>query len=167
MHFVPTNMPHIRTILLSWLLALAYGCRAIEVRVFEGRPDVIPNEYVIMLKDHVNVQEHLAGVQALFQQSNVVATDGVVNRLLHTYDVLKGYSAVLRSDVLSELRQFDTDIELIESNMLVHASYTQKNPPSWGLDRIDSHRRIYNKKYYWIYEKTMPQVDVYVLDTGN
>ncbi len=83
----------------------------------------------------------------------------------HTYGtVLNGY-AVKANERQAELLAADPRVASVAQDTRVTLDHVQKNPPSWGLDRIDQPNLPLDKGY------TSPDsagagVTVYVIDTG-
>ncbi|CCG81805.1 Autophagic serine protease Alp2 [Taphrina deformans PYCC 5710] len=154
--------------------------------------EVIPDEYIVVLKDHINVtaaQDHHAWVKSLhlgsilkrnqipLSSKSSIGTE-IVGGLRHIYgDVLgfSGYSGRFTDEVLEQLRH-SPDVEFIERDSVVYAldqprvastDALEKNAP-WGLARI-SHRdqlgfSTFNKYQYD--SRAGEGVTAYIIDTG-
>ncbi|MFD5862826.1 S8 family peptidase [Streptomyces chartreusis] len=86
-------------------------------------------------------------------------------KISHTYGtVLNGYS--VRADERQAKRlAADPRVASVVQDTRVTLEHTQKNPPSWGLDRIDQANLPLDKSYTWP-ESAGAGVTVYVIDTG-
>ncbi|KOG29620.1 S8 family peptidase [Streptomyces resistomycificus] len=86
-------------------------------------------------------------------------------RISHTYDtVLNGY-AVRANERQARLLAADPGVASVTQDTRVTLDHVQKNPPSWGLDRVDQANRPLDRRY------TSPDsagagVTAYVIDTG-
>ncbi|WP_328501570.1 S8 family peptidase [Streptomyces sp. NBC_00457] len=86
-------------------------------------------------------------------------------KISHTYGtVLNGY-AVRADERQAKRLAADSRVASVVQDTRVTLDLTQRNPPSWGLDRIDQKNLPLNKSY------TSPKsagsgVTVYVIDTG-
>lgn len=58
----------------------------------------------------------------------------------------------------------DPDVRFVEQDRVVHMEATQKNPPSWGLDRIDQRAAKPSKSFTPMDDGS--SVHAYVIDTG-
>ncbi|MFG2747150.1 MULTISPECIES: S8 family peptidase [Streptomyces] len=86
-------------------------------------------------------------------------------KISHTYDtVLNGY-AVRADERQAERLAADPRVASVVQDTRVTLEHTQKNPPSWGLDRIDQANLPLDKSYTWP-ESAGAGVTVYVIDTG-
>src|SRR5215213_8431312 len=116
----------------------------------------VANQYVIVFKDEVSVEEVGSLSSELAYAHNGVAR--------HTYKAaLKGFSAELTEPAAIALSN-DPRIDYVEEDGIVSIATTQLNPPSWGLDRIDQRDRPLNNAY--TYNFTGAGVHAYVIDTG-
>ncbi|MFE9441208.1 S8 family peptidase [Streptomyces sp. NPDC006602] len=86
-------------------------------------------------------------------------------KISHTYGtVLNGY-AIRADERQAELLAADPHVASVVQDTRVTLDHVQKNPPSWGLDRIDQANLPLNKSYTWP-ESAGAGVTVYVIDTG-
>ncbi|MDO0911640.1 S8 family peptidase [Streptomyces sp. DT2A-34] len=86
-------------------------------------------------------------------------------KISHTYDtVLNGY-AVQANERQAKRLAADSRVASVVQDTRVTPAHTQKNPPSWGLDRIDQRNLPLDKSYTWP-ESAGAGVTVYVIDTG-
>jgi subtilisin family serine protease len=109
---------------------------------------VIPNHYIVVLKDN--------GVTA-----SVLADTGV--KAQYVYDAaLKGFAATLNAGQLKALQR-NPNVAYIEPDQVATIDTTQSNPP-WGLDRIDQRNLPLSNSY--TYNTTASNVYAYIIDTG-
>ncbi|WP_316781901.1 S8 family peptidase [Streptomyces sasae] len=120
-----------------------------------GRPGSISGSYLVTLK------EGIKGPSA--------AGKGIITRygakISRTYDsVLNGY-AVRASAAQARRLAADSRVDSVVQDSRVRLERTQKNPPSWGLDRVDQAALPLDKAYTWP-QSAGAGVTVYVIDTG-
>ncbi|MER7184075.1 S8 family peptidase [Streptomyces hyaluromycini] len=120
-----------------------------------GRAGSVGGSYLVTLK------EGIKGASATGK--DVAARYGA--KISHTYDsVLNGY-AVEASARQARRLAADSRVASVVQDSRVRLERTQKNPPSWGLDRVDQAALPLDRSY------TSPGsagagVTVYVIDTG-
>ncbi|MFD4507710.1 S8 family peptidase [Streptomyces sp. NPDC058457] len=120
-----------------------------------GRTGSVDGSYLVTLK------EGIKGASAAGK--DVAARYGA--KISHTYDsVLNGY-AVEASARQARRLAADSRVASVVQDSRVRLERTQKNPPSWGLDRVDQAKLPLDRSY------TSPEpagagVTVYVIDTG-
>ncbi|WP_328423261.1 S8 family peptidase [Streptomyces sp. NBC_00443] len=86
-------------------------------------------------------------------------------KISHTYGtVLNGY-AVQADERQAKRLAADSRVASVVQDTRVTLDHTQKNPPSWGLDRIDQRNLPLDRSYTWP-ESAGGGVTVYVIDTG-
>ncbi|MGW8376458.1 S8 family peptidase [Streptomyces sp. ODS28] len=119
----------------------------------------IKGSYIVtMKKNAVNVKSSAA------QGKKVVANYG--GQVKDTYTTaLNGYSAKMSEQEAKQLAA-DPQVDQVFANHRYSIAGEQANPPSWGLDRIDSKKPDLDKKYKYP-DKAGEGVKVYVIDTGT
>ncbi|MEU9735588.1 S8 family peptidase [Streptomyces sp. NPDC048002] len=120
-----------------------------------GEPGSVSGSYLVTLK---------GGTRAPSAAGTGIA-EGYGARISHIYGtVLNGY-AIRASERQAERLAADPRVASVVQDTTVRVERTQKNPPSWGLDRVDQRSLPLNGRY------TSPDsagagVTVYVIDTG-
>lgn len=86
-------------------------------------------------------------------------------RISHAYGTaLNGYAVTVDEKQARRLAA-DSRVASVVQDTRVALDHSQKNPPSWGLDRIDQRGLPLNKSYTWP-ESAGKGVTAYVIDTG-
>ncbi|WP_405923940.1 S8 family peptidase [Streptomyces sp. NBC_00035] len=86
-------------------------------------------------------------------------------RISHAYGTaLNGYAVTVDEKQARRLAA-DSRVASVVQDTRVTLDHSQKNPPSWGLDRIDQRGLPLNKSYTWP-ESAGKGVTAYVIDTG-
>ncbi|CAM5497893.1 hypothetical protein SCHAM137S_04846 [Streptomyces chartreusis] len=120
-----------------------------------GDPGSVSGSYVVTLKGATRAPS--AAGKSLAEKYGA--------KISHTYDtVLNGY-AVRADERQAERLAADPRVASVVQDTRVTLEHTQKNPPSWGLDRIDQANLPLDKSYTWP-ESAGAGVTVYVIDTG-
>ncbi|GEC10275.1 serine protease [Streptomyces spinoverrucosus] len=120
-----------------------------------GAPGSVSGSYVVTLK---------GGTTASSADGQGIA-DQYGARISHVYgSALNGY-AVRADERQAKRLAADPRVASVVQDTRVVAEHTQKNPPSWGLDRVDQRNLPLDRRY------TAPPsagsgVTVYVIDTG-
>lgn len=156
------------SIVLLSCFALNADARSVRFAPVIDQPlnaDIIPGEYIVMLREPeagmYQNNDYSAYVDA---HLNSLFGESLMNqhRVIHKYNL--GYAAKLEHDVLARLRAMK-DVDYVEANQVVRISDVQKNPPNWGLDRITL-RDLPLSGEYPHPSHAGTGVDVYVIDTG-
>jgi subtilisin family serine protease len=122
-----------------------------------GSPSAIRGSYLVILKDHSMSRSAVAD-----------AAHGMVSR--HGGSVQQTWATAVRGFELrgSErtARQLARDpaVAYVEQNQVVRALATQKNPPSFGLDRVDQRRLPVDRSF--TAPSTAANVQAWIVDTG-
>ncbi|MGW7300132.1 S8 family peptidase [Streptomyces sp. NPDC054829] len=120
-----------------------------------GLPGTVGGSYLVTLKG--GTQAHSAAGRATVEEYGA--------EISHTYGtVLNGY-AVTANERQARRLAADPRVSSVVQDTRVTLEHTQKNPPSWGLDRVDQRNLPLDRRY------TSPKsrgagVTVYVIDTG-
>lgn len=146
--------------------------------------EAIAGQYIVVFKDNAQNEGLTAQSTDGLVGSLNLNPQGV--SIQHVYDqALSGFAAQLSSENINKLR-LDPRVDFIEQDSKVYANTksletpalntdtleedtisiqaVQKNPYSWGLDRIDQRKLPLNKRYK--YTKTGRGVTAYIIDTG-
>ncbi|CCH31140.1 S8 family peptidase [Actinosynnema sp. NPDC047251] len=112
-------------------------------------PGAIDGSYVVVLKG-----ERAANDLADRYSATVVTTFS---------HVFPGFSARMTARDARRLAA-DPAVSYVQQNQRVRVTGEQRDPPSWGLDRVDQRRLPLDDNYR--YPNTASNVTVYVVDTG-
>lgn len=120
-----------------------------------GEPGSISGSYIVTLK---------GGTEAPSDAGKGLASKYGAE-IRHTYSTaLNGYAVKAGSDQAKRLAG-DSRVASVVQDSIVSLDHTQKNPPSWGLDRIDQ-KDLPLDKSYTSPESSGQGVTAYVIDTG-
>ncbi|MFJ4370786.1 S8 family peptidase [Streptomyces chartreusis] len=120
-----------------------------------GDPGSVSGSYVVTLKGATRAPS--AAGKSLAEKYGA--------KISHTYGtVLNGY-AVRADERQAKRLAADPRVASVVQDTRVTLEHTRKNPPSWGLDRIDQANLPLDKSYTWP-ESAGTGVTVYVIDTG-
>ncbi|MGW0827676.1 S8 family peptidase [Streptomyces sp. NPDC002845] len=120
-----------------------------------GAPGSVSGSYIVTLK---------GGTKASAEAGKDIAGKYGA-KIRHTYSsVLNGYS-VKAGERQARALAADSRVASVVQDTEVTYDHRQKNPPSWGLDRIDQRKLPLDKSYTWP-DSAGKGVTVYVIDTG-
>ncbi|KAL1953731.1 hypothetical protein VTO42DRAFT_2330 [Malbranchea cinnamomea] len=158
--------------LLYLSFAVTASVNAGEILSVANKDSVIPDTYIVVLKEGVSTQEfnaHKNWVNEI-HRTNLTRRDlGFTGELKHSYDFgghgLKGYSGKFDATAIQEIAN-DPNVAYVEPDQEVKldALVTQSNAPSWGLGRI-SNRQAGIRDYHYD-DSAGEGVIVYDVDTG-
>ncbi|WP_338700697.1 S8 family peptidase [Streptomyces sp. Q6] len=120
-----------------------------------GEPGAVAGSYIVTLR---------GGTRAPSEAGKDLA-EKYGAKIRHTYSkALNGY-AVKVNEARAKRLAADPDVASVVQDSEVAFDHNQKNPPSWGLDRIDQNDLPLDASYTWP-ESAGAGVTVYVIDTG-
>jgi subtilisin family serine protease len=122
-----------------------------------GSPDAIRGSYIVVLKDG-DVSAAAVGSTA---KSLTARHGGAVRQTWDT--ALRGFE-LSASEATARRYAKDPRVAYVEVNQTVHVLGTEKNPPSYGLDRVDQRNLPLDHSY--TFPTTASNVTAYVIDTG-
>ncbi|WP_031110134.1 S8 family peptidase [Streptomyces sp. NRRL S-146] len=120
-----------------------------------GSPGSVHGSYLVTLKE--GTQARSAAGKGLAEKYGA--------EISHTYGtVLNGYAVRAGGRQAARLAA-DPRVASVVQDTRVRLDGTQRNPPSWGLDRVDQLRPPLDRSYSWP-RSAGAGVTVYVIDTG-
>ncbi|MGD1225817.1 S8 family peptidase [Streptomyces krungchingensis] len=120
-----------------------------------GAPGSVSGSYIVTLKGGTKAPSS-AG-------KDIAAKYGA--RISHTYGTALNGFAVRVGEEQARRLAADSRVASVVQDTRVALDHVQKNPPSWGLDRIDQRNLPLDKSYTWP-ESAGAGVTAYVIDTG-
>jgi len=122
---------------------------------------VVPSQYIVLLKEGADVTEHVSSLRTFMAQDNAA------NEVLHQYQIgdFRAYAVRCSEKVLEFIRNAEDIVELVEEDQFMAALGVQRNPPSWGLDRV-SQRNLPLDQQYDYPDQAGAGVNMYTVDTG-
>ncbi|WP_408057338.1 S8 family peptidase [Streptomyces chiangmaiensis] len=120
-----------------------------------GAPGAVSGSYIVTLKGGTKAPSDLGKSIAEKYGAKISQTYGTA---------LNGY-AVRVDERQARRLAADSRVASVVQDTTVTLDHYQKNPPSWGLDRIDQRNQPLDRGYTWP-EPAGAGVTVYVIDTG-
>jgi serine protease len=120
----------------------------------ERAAEVVPNHYIVHLQDGVDADE----VAREYRRQGA--------RPDHVYErVMNGFAGEIPPGLLKRLERDDRVADIEQDWVATIASVTtQKNPPSWGIDRVDQRELPLDSAFS--YSEAGKGVRAYVVDSG-
>jgi hypothetical protein len=145
---------------------LAGSSFAVAASVIEGinDPQRIPGQYIVILKEDVQLRSVLSPEQRIMHVTERAQrlSERMRGRVLHRYSGQVQGFAVRASEARIKALVNDPEVAWIEVDRMVNLNATQSNAP-WGLDRIDARAGL-DRQY--TYGATGAGVNAYIIDTG-
>nr|AJD23188.1 alkaline protease [Onygena corvina] len=164
-------MGFFRALFLLSNIALAFA-RPAKLIGFEDTKNVIPNSYIVVMKNAVTeseFQDHRVWAASIHGRSmnkrgrRSIQLDGVQKSF--DFQGFKGYTGTFDESTIQAITQ-NSAVDYVEVDRVVKttAITTQRNAPSWGLGRI-SHRQANSSDY--VYDSSAGSgITIYGVDTG-
>ncbi|EER25588.1 Secreted subtilisin-like serine protease sub4 [Coccidioides posadasii str. Silveira] len=153
---------------LSTVFAAITAANAAEILSVPNTQDVIPDSYIVVMKDEVatsDLEAHVTWVRN-HHHSGHVRRNGTLTGLKTTFDIsgFRGYLGAFDHDTLDEILA-DDKVKFVEPNriMRIQGTQTQRGAP-WGLARLSSSRP--GGSDYVYDDRAGEGVIIYGVDTG-
>ncbi|RCG25607.1 S8 family peptidase [Streptomyces diacarni] len=148
------------------LLTLPAGAAPAEGTVIgAGSHDAVKGSYIVLLKNGGSTHGKTSATRV--ESAGKDLADEYGGKVARTYgSAVHGFNATgMSAQEARRLAADDQVAQVFQNQRITTTAATQKNPPSWGLDRIDQKSRKLNKTY------TYPSgagagVTAYIIDTG-
>ncbi|WP_028805900.1 S8 family peptidase [Streptomyces sp. 142MFCol3.1] len=120
-----------------------------------GAPGSVSGSYIVTLKGGTKAPSSVG--------KDIAAKYGA--RISHAYGTALNGFAVRVGEEQARRLAADSRVASVVQDTRVALDHVQKNPPSWGLDRIDQRNLPVDKSYTWL-GSAGAGVTAYVIDTG-
>ncbi|KAF3481670.1 alkaline serine protease [Arthroderma uncinatum] len=152
-----------------FLAALAAADARAVFKAQSNTMEVIPDSYIVVMKDGVSKDDFTAHVASVDQihNTNKAKRGSKTNGMQRKFDIMnwRGYNGHFDPETLEEILN-DSKVDYVEHDQVVRISglVTQSNAPSWGLGRV-SHRQAGSRDY--VFDDSAGRgVTIYGVDTG-
>ncbi|WEW60154.1 Secreted subtilisin-like serine protease sub4 [Emydomyces testavorans] len=154
---------------LSVVFAAVSAVDAAKVLEVSNKQDIIPDSYIVVMKDEIPMSElkaHVSWVTNTHNSGNA-RRDHNITGVKSTFSInsFRGYVGDFDGDTLDKILN-NEKVKFVEPNrvMTIQGNVTARNATSWGLGRISS-RQPGNKNY--VYDKSAGKgIVIYGVDTG-
>lgn len=140
------------------IIVLPRVASAQDVRSIPELPQVVPNRYIVVLRDGPAARNQVSRAAVAGSLARVAG-----GRVLRVYEqVLDGFALEMTPAAAQRLAA-DPRVAYVEPDRVVYALDTQLGAP-WGIDRIDQRDLPLSTSY--TYSATGQNVHAYIIDTG-
>lgn len=147
-------------------LFILAACTKTSTPLTETAPlagDAIPGQYIVKLKTPPGLSSQSLSREAIDAELGRTATSLGVENAGSFASIRAFVTKDVDNEGLARLKQ-DPRVAYVEQDRVAKLYASQKNPPSWGLDRIDQRALPLNKSYN--YTATGQGVTAYIVDSG-